>query len=203
MSQPSPPMSASRSAAVHWLPGFQLLRHYQPAWLRHDLVAGLVLTPCWCRWAWAMPRRPACPPSMACTLRSPCLSMPSSDPAASCAGTGFVVGSRDPAVILPWRPAIRHALWPWPARWPICGRPDLHRRRTGALGFITELLSKPIRYGYMNGIALTVLVSQLPKLFGISSSRRRPAGAGTGVRAGAVAGAANSAAFWLGATRWR
>lgn len=36
------------------------------------------------------------------------------------------------------------------------------------LGFITELLSKPIRYGYMNGIALTVLVSQLPKLFAIS-----------------------------------
>src|SRR5690348_17406197 len=27
------------------------------------------------------------------------------------------------------------------------------------LGFVTELLSKPIRYGYMNGIALTVLIS--------------------------------------------
>ena len=36
------------------------------------------------------------------------------------------------------------------------------------LGFITELLSKPIRYGYMNGIALIVLVGQLPKLFGFS-----------------------------------
>src|SRR6185295_280482 len=36
------------------------------------------------------------------------------------------------------------------------------------LGFITELLSKPIRYGYLNGIALTVLISQLPKLFGFS-----------------------------------
>jgi len=36
------------------------------------------------------------------------------------------------------------------------------------LGFVTELLSKPIRYGYMNGIALTVLVSQLPKFFGFS-----------------------------------
>ena len=36
------------------------------------------------------------------------------------------------------------------------------------LGFITELLSKPIRYGYMNGIALTVLISQLPSLFGFS-----------------------------------
>jgi high affinity sulfate transporter 1 len=35
-------------------------------------------------------------------------------------------------------------------------------------GFIADLLSKPVRYGYMNGIALTVLVSQLPKLFGFS-----------------------------------
>ncbi len=34
------------------------------------------------------------------------------------------------------------------------------------LGFVTELLSKPIRYGYMNGIALTVLISQLHKMFG-------------------------------------
>ncbi|MDO9193987.1 MAG: SulP family inorganic anion transporter, partial [Undibacterium sp.] len=36
------------------------------------------------------------------------------------------------------------------------------------LGFITELLSKPIRYGYMNGIALTVIISQLPALFGFT-----------------------------------
>ena len=35
------------------------------------------------------------------------------------------------------------------------------------LGFITDLLSKPIRYGYMNGIALTVLVSQLPAMLGV------------------------------------
>lgn len=38
------------------------------------------------------------------------------------------------------------------------------------LGFITELLSSPIRYGYLNGIALTVLVGQLPKLCGIDVS---------------------------------
>jgi len=35
-------------------------------------------------------------------------------------------------------------------------------------GFITDLLSKPIRYGYLNGIALTVLIGQMPKLFGFS-----------------------------------
>jgi high affinity sulfate transporter 1 len=42
------------------------------------------------------------------------------------------------------------------------------------LGFVTELLSKPIRYGYMNGIALTVLISQLPKLFGFKISSAGP-----------------------------
>src|SRR5262245_7622009 len=36
------------------------------------------------------------------------------------------------------------------------------------LGFVTDLLAKPIRYGYMNGIALPVLISQLPKTLGIS-----------------------------------
>lgn len=36
------------------------------------------------------------------------------------------------------------------------------------LGFLTDLLSRPIRIGYMNGIALTILVGQLPKLLGFS-----------------------------------
>jgi high affinity sulfate transporter 1 len=42
------------------------------------------------------------------------------------------------------------------------------------LGFITELLSKPIRYGYMNGIALTVILSQIPKLLGFSATADGP-----------------------------
>lgn len=42
------------------------------------------------------------------------------------------------------------------------------------LGFVTELLSKPIRHGYMNGIALTVLISQLPKLFGFTIESEGP-----------------------------
>lgn len=36
------------------------------------------------------------------------------------------------------------------------------------LGILTELLSKPIRIGSLNGIALTIFVGQLPKLFGFS-----------------------------------
>jgi len=36
------------------------------------------------------------------------------------------------------------------------------------LGFVTGLLSKPIRVGYLNGIALVVIATQLPKLLGFS-----------------------------------
>ena len=38
----------------------------------------------------------------------------------------------------------------------------------GRLGFVADLLSKPTILGYMNGLALTILVGQLPKLFGFS-----------------------------------
>jgi high affinity sulfate transporter 1 len=38
------------------------------------------------------------------------------------------------------------------------------------LGFLTDLLSAPVRQGYLNGIALIVLVSQLPRLFGFSTA---------------------------------
>src|SRR4051794_37224793 len=37
------------------------------------------------------------------------------------------------------------------------------------LGFVADLLSKPTRIGYMNGLALTILIGQLPKLFGFST----------------------------------
>lgn len=47
----------------------------------------------------------------------------------------------------------------------LCGLAGFFR-----FGFITDLLSKPIRVGYMNGVALTLLVSQLPKVFGVAST---------------------------------
>jgi high affinity sulfate transporter 1 len=39
----------------------------------------------------------------------------------------------------------------------------------GHLGFVADLLSKPTILGYMNGLALTIIVGQLPKLLGFST----------------------------------
>jgi high affinity sulfate transporter 1 len=67
------------------------------------------------------------------------------------------------------------------------------------LGFVTELLSKPIRYGYMNGIALTVLISQLPKLFGFSIDSNGPIRDLRAITEGILQGRANWMAFAIGA----
>jgi MFS superfamily sulfate permease-like transporter len=66
------------------------------------------------------------------------------------------------------------------------------------LGFITELLSKPIRYGYMNGIALTVLLSQIPKLLGFSVSAPGPLRQAWGIVEKVLAGSTNIVAFAIG-----
>jgi len=67
------------------------------------------------------------------------------------------------------------------------------------LGFVTELLSKPIRYGYMNGIALTVILSQLPKLLGFSVSADGPLRKAWAIAGSVIAGRTNVAAFAIGA----
>ena len=68
------------------------------------------------------------------------------------------------------------------------------------LGFVTELLSKPIRYGYMNGIALTVLLNQLPKLLGFSVQAEGPLRQIWGIASGALEGKTNVAALVVGAS---
>jgi len=65
-------------------------------------------------------------------------------------------------------------------------------------GFITDVLSKPVRYGYMNGIALTVLVGQLPKLFGFSVDAESLVGEVRGFVEGVVTGETNRAALLIG-----
>ena len=66
------------------------------------------------------------------------------------------------------------------------------------LGFITELLSKPIRYGYMNGIALTVMLSQIPKLLGFKVDAEGPLRQVLAIVEQVLAGRTNLVAFAIG-----
>ncbi len=66
------------------------------------------------------------------------------------------------------------------------------------LGIITGLLPKPIRLGYLNGIALLVAVSQLPTLLGISVEDGRPWEKLLAAAPGALAGGTNVPALVLG-----
>src|SRR5262249_7941226 len=66
------------------------------------------------------------------------------------------------------------------------------------LGFVTELLSKPIRYGYMNGIALTVLLSQIPKLLGFSVDAKGPLRQAATIVQQVLAGRTNVTAMAIG-----
>jgi high affinity sulfate transporter 1 len=66
------------------------------------------------------------------------------------------------------------------------------------LGFIADLISKPTMIGYMNGLALTILVGQLPKLFGFTVSGDGLIAEFTGFVEGLAKGEANSAAAAVG-----
>lgn len=153
-----------------WLPGLQTLRRYELAWLRHDIVAGLVLTTMLVPVGIAYAVASGVPgiyglyativPLLAYALFGPSRILvlgPDSSLAAVILAVIVPLSGGDPhrAIALAAAMAVVSGV--------VCIAAGLAH-----LGFVTELLSKPIRYGYMNGIALTVLISQLPKLFGFS-----------------------------------
>lgn len=159
-----------------WLPGLGMLREYQPAWLRYDLVAGLVLTTMLVPVGIAYAVASGVPgiyglyativPLLFYALFGPSRILvmgPDSSLVAVILAVIIPLSGGDPqrAVALAGMMAIVSGA--------VCILAGMAR-----LGFITELLSKPIRYGYMNGIALTVLISQLPKLFGFSIESNGP-----------------------------
>ena len=66
------------------------------------------------------------------------------------------------------------------------------------LGFIADLISKPTMIGYMNGLALTILIGQLPKLFGFKVEGNGLIGEAAGFVKGLAHGEAVAAAAAVG-----
>jgi high affinity sulfate transporter 1 len=184
-----------------WLPGLRTLRGYQIAWLRHDIMAGLVLTTMLVPVGIAYAVASGVPgiyglyativPLLAYALFGPSRILvlgPDSSLAAVILAVVLPLSGGDPhrAVALAGMMAIVSGA--------VCILAGIMR-----LGFITELLSKPIRYGYMNGIALTVLISQLPKVFGFSIESDGPLRNLWAIATAVMEGKTNWTAFMIGA----
>jgi high affinity sulfate transporter 1 len=163
-------VNAAPPGWITWLPGVALFRQYERGWLRHDIVAGLVLTTMLVPVGIAYAEASGVPgiyglyativPLLAYAIFGPSRILvlgPDSSLAAVILAVVAPLSAGDPqrALALAGAMALVSGV--------ICVGAGLAR-----LGFVTELLSKPIRYGYMNGIALTVILSQLPKLLGFS-----------------------------------
>ena len=196
-----PSKAGEQTGWSRWLPGLRTLREYQVAWLRHDIVAGLVLTTMLVPVGIAYAVASGVPgiyglyasivPLLVYALFGPSRILvlgPDSSLAAVILAVVIPLSGGDPirAVAIASMMAVVSGT--------VCILAGVAR-----LGFITELLSKPIRYGYMNGIALTVLVSQLPKLFGFSGDGDGPLRRVWAFAQGVLAGKANGVALVVGA----
>src|ERR1044071_7641989 len=185
-----------------WLPGLQILREYQAAWFAGDLMAGLVLATMLVPVGIAYAQASGVPgiyglyativPLLAYALFGPSrilVMAPDSSLAPVILAVVAPLSGGDPmrAVTLASMMAAVSGL--------VCVLIGVLR-----LGFVTELLSKPIRYGYMNGIALTVLISQLPKLFGFSIDGVGPLRDLVRISEGILGGQANWTSFAVGAS---
>jgi len=196
-----PQKGSAATGWIRWVPGLQTLRRYEVAWLRHDIVAGLVLTTMLVPVGIAYAVASGVPgiyglyativPLLAYALFGPSRILvlgPDSSLAAVILAVVLPLSGGDPlrAVMLAGMLAVVSGT--------VCILAGVAR-----LGFITELLSKPIRYGYMNGIALTVLISQLPKLFGFSIDGDGPLRSLWAIAEAVLGGRTNWTAFMVGA----
>ena len=167
---------AARRGWQRWIPGLAMLRDYRASWLAHDVAAGLVLTTILVPVGIAYATASGLPgiyglyativPLVAYAIFGPSRILvlgPDSSLAAIILAITLPLSGGDPlrAATLAAGMAIVSGL--------VCIVAGIAR-----LGFVTDLLSKPIRYGYMNGIALAVLVSEAPKLFGFSMEHDGP-----------------------------
>jgi len=193
-------IAGSRSALARWLPGVVALTHYERGWLSSDIVAGIVLTaflvPVGMGYAEAAGLEPVY--GLYATI-----------------GGLLAYGIFGPSRVLVLGPdsslipIIAATVVPLAAGDPVAAAAIAAGLAvmSGAIalgagilriGFVTDLLSSPIRYGYLNGIALTIIVGQLPKLFGFSVDAEGLVDEIRAFVAGVQAGETNAVALAIG-----
>ena len=149
-----------------------MLRHYPRVWLRSDLVAGFVLAALLLPQGMAYAQLAGMPP-----VTGIYATMVPMVVYALVGPSRILVVGPDSAVG-PFIAAALLSMATSPAQSVELG--SLLALLVGAVcvvgglaraGFLTELLSKPVRVGYMNGLALIILASQIPKLLGFSTDQ--------------------------------
>jgi high affinity sulfate transporter 1 len=184
------------------VPGVRMIAGYQPRWLPKDLMAGLVLTAILVPQGMAYAELAGLPAitglytSILCLVGYAVLG-PSR---ILVLGPDSSLGPMIAATILPLAGANGS-----PAR--AVALASMLALLVGAmmilagmakLGFVADLLSKPTQLGYMTGLALTILVGQLPKLFGFSIHSDTLIGDITGFVDGVRSGETVTAAVLIG-----
>jgi high affinity sulfate transporter 1 len=164
-------MSPGRSI-VRAVPGIGVLRSYRPGWFGKDLTAGLILTALLVPQGMAYAELAGLPPitglytSILCLIgyavfgpsRILVLGPDSSlGPLIAACIIPLVAANGDPAKAVAYASILALMVG---AITVLAG--------VFKLGFVADLLSKPTQIGYMNGLALTIVIGQLPKLFGFS-----------------------------------
>ncbi|KVN96596.1 transporter [Burkholderia ubonensis] len=154
------------------LPGLALLADYRRAWLGRDLYAGVALTavlvPVGMSYAQAagLPAVTGLYASIAALLAYALLGPsrilvlgPDSALAALIAGAIAPLAGHDPSRAIALAAALALSAGTICVLIGVLG-----------LGFVTDLLSRPIQYGYLNGIAVSLIVGRLPELLGLPAA---------------------------------
>jgi high affinity sulfate transporter 1 len=152
------------------VPGIQVLSSYRRRWLAKDVMAGVVLTTLLVPQGMAYAELAGLPPitglytSIMCLLGYAVLG-PSR---ILVLGPDSSLGPMIAATILPLIAANGDAkrAVALASVLALMVAAIMILAAVAKLGFIADLISKPTMIGYMNGLALTILVGQLPKLFG-------------------------------------
>ena len=160
------------------VPGLQVISSYRRQWLLKDVIAGVVLTTLLVPQGMAYAELAGLPPitglytSILCLLGYAVFG-PSR---ILVLGPDSSLGPMIAATILPLMAAKGDAkrAVALASILAIMVAAIMILAAVAKLGFIADLISKPTMIGYMNGLALTILIGQLPKLFGFKVERRWP-----------------------------
>ena len=165
-------MTSFSARLGRWIPGIGMIRRYQPRWLRSDLVAGIVLAAILVPQGMAYAELAGLPAVNGLYTTMACL-------------VGYALFGPSRVLVLgpdsSLGPLILVAIVPLavaddPAELVVlAGMLALLVAAIeiglglGKLGFVADLLSKEVQVGYMVGLGITIIMGQLPKLFGFST----------------------------------